>query len=159
MKKQELDPVTGKINVQNPFGSQIRRQILDSTETKTKSAMNLLDEEGTWSDWNKSLSSQVLSKQSPVLAKQQLEVKKQRLREDLDEIKTLTNPTVRKHLLESFADGADSSAVHLDAAHIPRQSTHVLLPVKSLKRTEVYAPNYKDGETVVLIRFPHGRQV
>ena len=156
MKKQEIDPTTGQINVQNPFGSQIRRQILDETGQKAKSAMNLLDEEGTWSDWNKSLSSQVLSKQSPVLAKQQLDVKKERLRQDLDEIKTLTNPVVRKHLLESFADGADSSAVHLDAAHIPRQSTHVLLPVKSLKTTEVYAPNYKDGETVVLIRFPHG---
>lgn len=156
MKKQEIDPVTGKINTNNPFGSQIRRQILDETGQKTKSAMNLLDEEGTWADWNKSLSSQVLSKQSPVLAKQQLDIKKQRLREDLDEIKTLTNPTVRKHLLESYADGADSSAVHLDAAHIPRQSTHVLLPVKSLKPTEVYAPNYNDGETVVLIRFPHG---
>ena len=170
MKKQEKDPTTAtrrnpdgtpdldsaKINETNPFGSQIRRQILDLEGKKAVSAMNLLDEEGTWSDWNKSLSSQVLSKQSPVLAKQQLDVKRQRMREDLDEIKSLTNPVVRKHLLEAFADGADSSAVHLDAAHIPRQSTHVLLPVKSLKASEVYAPNYDDGETVVLIRFPHG---
>lgn len=156
MKEQAIDPATKKINVQNPFGSQIRRQILDPTETKTASAMNLLDEEGTWGDWNKSLSSQVLSKQSPVLAKQQLAVKKERMRLDLEEIKTLTNPVVRKHLLESYADGADSAAVDLDAAHIPRQSTHVLLPVKSLKTSEVYAPNYEDGETVVLIRFPHG---
>lgn len=156
MKAQEIDKTTGKINEQNPFGSQIRRQILDETGQKAKSAMNLLDEEGTWSDWNKSLSSQVLSKQSPVLAKQQLDVKKERMRQDLDEIKSLTNPVVRKHLLEAYANSADSSAVHLDAAHIPRQSTHVLLPVKSLKTSEVYAPNYKDGERVVLIRFPHG---
>lgn len=156
MKKQEIDPTTGKINAQNPFGSQIRRQILDESGQKAKSAMNLLDEEGTWSDWNKALSSQVLSKQSPVLAKQQLDVKKERMRQDLDEIKSLTNPVVRKHLLEAYANSADSSAVHLDAAHIPRQATHVLLPVKSLKASEVYAPNYNDGETVVLIRFPHG---
>jgi DNA-binding CsgD family transcriptional regulator len=68
----------------------------------------------------------------------------------------LTNPTVRKHLLEKFADGTDSSAVHLSAAALPKQAYHVILPVSSMKPTEVYAPNYKNGEKVVLIRSPHG---
>lgn len=154
MKKQNLKD-DGTVDQENPFGSQIRRQVLDEHD-KPKSAMNLINEEGTWADWNNNLSSQVLSKQSPLLAKQQLDAKKDHLRSELDEIKSLTNATVRTHLLETFADGADSSAVHLEAAHLPRQSTHVILPVKSLKPTEVYAPNYKDNETVVLIRFPHG---
>lgn len=156
MKKQELDRITGEINKENPFGSQIRRQILDPVTEKPTSAMNILDEEGTWADWNKSLSSQVLSKQTPALAKQQLDAKRERLQSEFDELKSLTNPTVRRHLMEKFADGVDSSAVHLDAAALPRQMTSVLLPVKSLKPTEVYAPNHNDGETVVLIRFPHG---
>lgn len=154
MKPQEKK--AGRIDPENPFGSTINRQILDPTGKKTTSAMNLLNEEGSWADWNNAISSQVLSKQAPALAKQQLEIKKERLLSDFNEIKSLTNPAVRAHLLEKFADGADSSAVHLDAAHIPRQSTHVILPVQSLKKHQVYAPNYEDGETVVLIRYPHG---
>lgn len=152
-KMQERD---GKIDLENPFGSTIKRQILDEKGEKPKSAMNIVNEENDWADWNNSLSAQVLSKQAPALAKQQLEIKRERMRADLDEIKSLTNPTVRAHLLEKFADGADSSSVHLEAAHIPRQSNHVILPVKSLKTSEVYAPNHQDGDVVVLIRFPHG---
>lgn len=32
----------------------------------------------------------------------------------------------------------------------------VILPLTTIKDNEVYAPNYKDGETVALIRYPHG---
>lgn len=155
MKRLNGDDPNSPVDQENPFGSQVRRQIL-GPDGKPSSAMNILNEEGSWKEWSNSISSQVLSKQSPLLAKQQLDLKRERAREDLDEIMSLTNPIVRKHLLEKFADGADSSAVHLEAANLPRQSTHAILPVKSLKPTEVYAPNYDDGETVVLIRFPHG---
>ena len=44
----------------------------------------------------------------------------------------------------------------MKAAALPRQSYQVILPLPSLKDNEVYAPNYKDGETVALIRYPHG---
>ena len=156
LKKQEIDPTTKKINELNPFGSTITRQIFDASGTKLKSAMNILDEEGSWSHWSKTLASQVLSKQTPQLAKQQLDLRRENFKTELDSIKALTNPTVRRHLLEAFALSVDSSASHLEAAHLPRQAYHVILPVTSLKSHEVYAPNYQNGETVVLIRFPHG---
>lgn len=154
MKKMATKP-DGTPDLDNPFGSQIRRQVLDD-KGNVKSSMNILDEEGTWGNWSKTISTQVLSKQPPTLAKQQLDLSYERKKADLEEIKALTNPTVRKKLLEAYADGADSSAVHLKAAHLPRQATHVILPLKSLKENQVYAPNYRDGETVALIRYPHG---
>lgn len=68
----------------------------------------------------------------------------------------MTNPIVKKQLLLAFADDCDSSAVHLKAAGLPRQASKVILPIPELKPNEVYAPTYKNGETVVLIRHPHG---
>ena len=68
----------------------------------------------------------------------------------------LTNPAVKKQLLKEFADGADSSAKHLKAAGLPRTRNQVILPINSLKDNEIYAPNYRNGETVVLVRHPHG---
>jgi len=112
-------------------------------------------EEGSWESWSRTLSSQFLSKQSPALAKAQLDMTFERKKNELDSILALTNPAVRSKLLQTFADDADSSAVHLKAAHLPRQSNHVILPVLSMKPNEVYAPNFRDGERVVLIRHPH----
>jgi hypothetical protein len=90
------------------------------------------------------------------LAKQQLDMSSERRQNELDSIMKLTNPEVRRKLLMEFADGADSASVQLKAAALPRQQTHVILPVQSMKDTEVYAPNFRDGESVVLVRFPHG---
>jgi len=143
----------------NPFGANISRQIYEigpGGKKTLSSAMNIVNEEGRWSDWSKSLSSQMLSKQSPALAKKQLDATYERKKEELDDIMALTNPAVKKRLLESYADDADSSAIHLKAAALPRQGSHVILPVNSIKETEVYAPNYRNGERVVLIRYPHG---
>ena len=64
---------------------------------------------------------------------------------------------VKKKLLMSFGDDADSASVHLKAAGLPRTRNHVLIPIDSMKDNEVYAPNYKDGEKVVLIRHPHAQ--
>jgi hypothetical protein len=50
----------------------------------------------------------------------------------------------------------DSSAVSLKAMGLPRTRSHVILPVPSMKETEIYAPQYINGEKVVLIRHPHG---
>ncbi len=147
MKKLKDDP-------DNPFGAVVRQRI--GSDGKVKSAMNIVNEEGDWEGWSRSLSSQMLSKQSPILAKTQLELTHKSKQADLDEIMALNNPAVRKKLLESYADDADSSAVHLKAAALPRQGSHVILPINSMKPTEIYAPNYRNGESVVLVRYPHG---
>lgn len=154
------DKFTGPIDHENPFGAtvdQIGTPIAGKPgRKKLTSAMNLVNEEGDWDKWSKSLSSQMLSKQPPTLAQQQLSVTRQRKIEELNSILKSSNPEVKKKLLASYADDVDASAVHLKAAHLPRQSSRVILPVSSLKPNEVYAPGYKDGEPVVLIRYPHG---
>jgi len=159
LKELKRDKETGEIDPDLPFGSVIRRQVLEDDGKggkKVASSMNLVNEAGTWDTWSRSLSSQVLSKQSPTLAREQLNMVTERKRRELDEILSLTNPAVRKKLLEEFSDEADSAAVHLKAAALPRQASHVILPVNSMKVNEVYAPGYRNGEKVVLIRHPHG---
>ena len=156
MKKiNKLDD--GKIDVDSPFGAIVtQRDYTDKDGSKKQSAINIVNEEGDWGKWSRSLSSQMLSKQSPVLAKEQLAKAHDRKKEELDEILALTNPAVKKKLLDAYADGTDSASVHLKAAALPRQATHVILPINGLKDTEIYAPNYNNGERVVLVRFPHG---
>jgi hypothetical protein len=138
----------GKVDPDNPFGASISRQ---------HGVMNIVNEEGKWSTWSNSLSSQFLSKQSPALAKSQLDMTLERANSEHEEIMKLTNATVRAKLLREFAESTDSSAVHLQAAALPRQrGHHVILPVSSMKENEIHAPNFRDGERVVLIRHPHG---
>lgn len=134
---------------ENPFGAVIK-------PGGQKGVLNIVNEEGDWDKWSRNLSSQMLSKQTPELAKQQLDLKYKQKQEEFEEIMSLTNPSVKRKLLESFADDADSSAVHLKAAALPRQSSSVILPITSIKPTEIYAPNYQNGDRVVLIRYPHG---
>lgn len=156
-KQEVMKPL--KDDPDNPFGSVVRQQIERDPKTgkeRVKSAMNIVNEEGDWGTWSKSLSSQLLSKQSPDLAKNQLDMSHERKKNEFDEINALTNPVVKKKLLDTFADAADSSAVHLKAHHLPRQSSHVILPISSMKPSEIYAPNFRNGERVALIRFPHG---
>lgn len=151
-KKDVLKPLTDDPEL--PFGS-IVRQIKDESG-KTTSAMNIVNDEGDWSKWSRTLSSQMLSKQSPVLAKSQLDLTYEHRLNDYENIKALTNHTVREKLLNEFADSTDSASVHLKAASMPRQAVRVLLPVSGLKSTEVYAPGFRNGERVVLVRHPHG---
>lgn len=144
-----------KDDPENPFGATVR-QIKDPKTKKVTSSMNIVNEEGTWETWSRSLSSQFLSKQSPSLAKSQLDMMFDRKKREFDEIMALTNPEIKKRLLEALAEDVDSSAVHLKAHQLPKQANHVILPVSSLKENEIYAPNYQNGERVVLIRHPHG---
>ena len=147
LKKLQTIPATGEVDVENPFGSVIKRQ---------DGALNIVNEEEDWAKWSKKLSSQFLSKQSLPLAKTQLELTRTKKNEQLEEILSLTNPVVRKHMLASFADEADSASEHLKAVMLPGQKTHVLLPLTTSKPDEVYAPGYENGTSVVLIRYPHG---
>jgi len=155
LKEMNVDPKTGKTDQENPFGS-IVRQIPDPETGNVASAMNIVNEEGDWDDWSRNLSTQLLSKQSPSLAKNQLNMTYEQKQAEFDEIMSLTNPAVKKKLLDSFSDDVDSSAVHLKAAHLPRQRTQVILPINAMKPDEIYAPNFRDGEQVVLVRYPHG---
>lgn len=145
---------------ENIFGAKISRQLVEKDaqgKDVLTSAMNMVNEEGTWATWSKTLSTQLLSKQSPSLAKTQLDLTYDQRQKEFKRISELTNPTVRKSLLEKFGDETDSAAVQLDAAALSsRQGYHVILPIASMKSNEVYAPNFKDGEEVALVRFPHG---
>lgn len=156
MKSMNIDPRTGKPDVDNPFGAVIKEggQIL-GPKGKPKSVINIVNEEGDWEKWSRNISSQVLAKQSPDLAESQLKVTRERREREFEEIKKLTNPQVKKKLLESFADETDSASVHLKAANLPRQATKVLLPSNAVKPTEIFAPTFRDGERVALIRYPH----
>lgn len=145
----------------NPFGSAIKEHggqsyYIDSDGKQKLSLINKRAEEGDWGDWSKTLPSQFLSKQPLELVRKQLNMAISDKQAEYDEICSLTNPTVKKNLLKSFADDCDSAAVHLQAAALPRQKYQVLLPLKTIKDNEVYAPNYKPGETVALVRYPHG---
>jgi len=140
MKKLKDDP-------NNPFGSTINDQ---------RGYLNIVNEQGAWQEWSKTLSSQFLSKQPVTLAKQQLAISKQERQMELKDIMSLSNPTVKKHELEEFAEKCDTAAVHLKAAAMPGQSNSLILPINSMKPTEVYAPNYPNGTEVVLVRHPHG---
>lgn len=141
----------------NPFGTIVRQMhYTDKDGKRALSAMNIVNDEADWDDWSRNLASQMLSKQTPTLAKKQLGLKLAQKQAEYDEIMSLTNPAVKKKLLESYADGADSASVHLKAAPMTGQKTHVILPFSSIKDTEIYAPNYQNGEKVVLVRYPHG---
>jgi len=149
MKKVAGDDGEDIIDSDNPFGSTIK-------PGGQRGALNIVNEEGDWDTWSKTISSQILSKQTVPLAKNQLDLALKQKQEEYEEIASLTNPVVKKQLLLAFADDCDASAVHLKAAALPRQASKVILPIPNMKETEVYAPTYKDGEQVVLIRHPHG---
>lgn len=127
----------------------------DPNKLYSLSVVNKVNEEGDWDTWSRTLASQMLSKQNPQLVKQQLDLAYADKFQEFDEIKKLTNPAVKKDLLEQFADDCDTSAVNLKAAAMPRQSSRVLLPVSSMKDNEIFAPDFQNGEKVVLIRYPH----
>ena len=153
LKKIKDDP-------DNPFGALIKangqRHYIDENGKEQLSVINKTREEGDWTKWSKNLPSQFLGKQSEKLIRTQLNLTTADKKAEYAEICALTNPTVKKNLLKSFADDCDAAAVHLKAAALPRQGYKVILPVPSLKDNEIYAPTYRHGETVALVRFPHG---
>lgn len=144
----------------NPFGAAIKANgqswYTGSDGKQHLSAINKIKEEGDWDKMSKNLSSQFLSKQPVSLIKKQLDLTYKDNVAEFDDIMSLTNPTIKKKLLMEFADTCDGAAVHLKAAALPRQSTQVILPVSKLSEREIYAPGYRNGEQVALVRYPHG---
>ncbi len=152
MKEIKSDP-------DNPFGAVIKpngqTMYVDKSGKAKLSPINKVKEEGDWAKMDKNLSSQFLSKQPLQLIRKQLNLTYKDYVAEYDEISKLTNPTVKKKLLLDFADQCDGAALHLKAAALPRQTTQVILPLTGIKDTEVYAPNYRNGEKVALVRYPH----
>lgn len=157
-----LKPI--KDDPENPFGSLIKDSdkggqywYKDSKTGKEKLGLiNKKSDEGDWSEWADALPSQFLSKQSQALAKRQLNLAANDRYEEFNRICEVTNPTIKKHLLQSFADDCDGAAVNLKAAALPGQKYHVIIPMNNQKDTEIYAPDYKDGTKLALVRYPHG---
>ena len=148
----------------NPFGSSIKDADQGGqywykdpkTGKKKLGLINKRADEGDWSEWADTLPSQFLSKQSRQMAKKQLDLAKADKAAEFDEIMSLNNPTLKRHYLEKFASSCDGAAVDLKAAALPGQKYHAIIAINSLKDTEVYAPQYKEGSKLALVRYPHG---
>ena len=156
LKKIKSDP-------DNPFGSLIKDADQGGqywyTDKDGKEKLGLINkraDEGDWTDWKDALPSQFLSKQSKSLAEKQLKLAAADKAAEFDDICSITNPTIKRHFLQKFAEGCDSAAVHMQAAALPNQKYHVIIPINSLSDKEVYAPKYKNGTKLALIRYPHG---
>lgn len=168
LKEIERDKKTGE-PLENPFGAVIKRdggqtyyddpkgRFVDP-DTGKKQSLGLVNkprEEGDWNDWSDKVPSQFLSKQPKEVIKKQLDLTKKMKAAEFDEINELTNPTIKQYLLEKYADTCDGDSVKLKAISFPSQKYKVLIPVKSLKDNEIYAPHLEDGTEVVLVRYPH----
>ena len=152
LKPAESDP-------ENPFGALIKAngqyeyQDPETGEMKL-SPLNKTREEGDWDKWSRTLPSQFLAKQPKVFIETQLALTVADKKAELEDIMSLENPALRKKYLMDFAGACDDNATTLAAAALPRQAYQVILPL-NIPDNEVYAPNFKDGEKVALVRFPH----
>ena len=144
----------------NPFGALIKangqRYYMDENGKKQLSVINRIRDEGEWEDWNKSLPTQFLAKQNVDLINKQLNLSYADKLAEFEAIDSLTNPTIRRYFLKKFGDECDSDAVDMQAASLPGVRYQVIVPIPEAKDTEIYAPNFKNGQKVALVRYPHG---
>lgn len=163
-KDSVLKPTKGE-DRDNPFGANLKpfekltraqRYYTDEDGNVHQSALNIVKEEGDVGEWHRALPSQFLSKQSPLLAKKQLKMAYDIASDEFSEIASYNNPVVKASMLNSFADQCEYDAVHLQAAALPRQNNKLILPLPNLRSNEIYAPGYREGEQLALVRFPHG---
>lgn len=160
LKPLKINSDTGKVDKDNPFGALIKSggqyEYIGDDGKKHLSPINKLREEGDWDSWSRNLSSQFLSKQPVKLINQQINLSIAEKKSELSDIMNLTNPVIKKKMLIDYANKCDSNASDLSVKGFKNQACQVILPITSLKETECYAPNYKDGDTLALIRYPHG---
>lgn len=162
-KEDVLKPIDKNIkkDPNNPFGSLIKEHggqnyYIDDDGKEKLGLVNKARDAGDWDEWQDKLPSQFLAKQSTTLVKRQLDVTIADVKAEFDEIMSVTNPVIRKNLLNAYALERDSDAEHLKAAALPRQKYKVFLPVtEGLKDNEVYAPAYNNGDRIAVVRFPH----
>lgn len=127
-----------------------------STITDQRGKLNIVNEQGDWDSWDGSkFSGQFLSKQPVSLIKDRLDATYKKAQDDFDEIMSIPNPVVRKKLLESTISDLEAKQTHLKAQGLPHTKAHVLIPFPDMKPDQVFAPNYNDGDKVVLVRYPH----
>ena len=148
-KMDVLKKMKDPSNPLNPFGASIKAY-------GQRGALNIVNEEGDWSKWSRTLASQFLSKQYNATARRQLKATADIAKAEFEEIKALTNPTLKRYLLKEFSDSCDADAVHLKAVRLPGQTQKVLLPLPDNKPDQCYCPSLKDGTQVALVRYPHG---
>ena len=105
LKKIKDDPT-------NPFGALIpprgqstysdpNGDIVDPVtgEKKSLSLINKARDEGEWGEWSHELPSQFLAKQNMPLINKQIKLALDDKQDEYDEIRSLTNPTIKKQLL------------------------------------------------------------
>lgn len=159
-KELKKNKQTGEVIKEQPFGATIKKggqsKYIGPDGKEHLSPINKISEEGDWDSWSKDLSQQFLSKQPIKMIKQQLGLTVDDTRVELDKIRSLTNPALKQDQLFQFADKCDAKAADLASIGFKGQAFQVLLPCDKVKEGEIYAPNYKDGETVALVRYPHG---
>ena len=174
LKELKKNPEGGApIDGPNPFGATVKRQntlvdakgnpvykpgVKDRFGNKVPQigSVNIVNEEGDWGSWSKALSAQFLSKQPTTVVHERLKATMKQVQDEYESIQKVTNPVIKKQLMESVVSYLVSKQVHQKAAAPKGFQGHVILPVPDMKENEVYAPNYKNGEKVVLIRYPHG---
>lgn len=165
-----LKPI--KDDPKDPFGSLIKEGINDPDKpdehdggqsyyydkdgNKQLSLINKRSDEGDWENWSKRLPAQFLAKQPVSLIRRQLDITENNKKLEYEDILEINNPTIKKVMLDKFADSCDKDSETLKAAALPRQAYKVILPLTTIKDDEVYAPGYTTGEKVCLVRFPHG---
>lgn len=152
LKEAKADP-------DNPFGAAIKANgqstYIGADGKEHLSPINKLKEEGDWDTMSRNVSSQFLSKQPKKLIENQLKLTVADYQAQYDEIMQYDNPTVKKKLLNDFADTCEGTSMTLKASAFPGQSTKVILPINKIKETEAYCPTYENGTQLALIRYPH----
>lgn len=152
LKEAKADP-------DNPFGAAIKANgqsmYIGEDGKEHLSPINKLKEEGDWDTMSRNVSSQFLSKQPKKLIENQLNLTVADYKAQYDEIMRYDNPTVKKKLLNDFADTVEGTSMTLKASAFPGQSTKVILPINRIKETEAYCPTYENGTRLALIRYPH----
>lgn len=152
LKEAKADP-------DNPFGAAIKANgqstYIGEDGKEHLSPINKLKEEGDWDTMSRNVSSQFLSKQPKKLIENQLKLTVADYKDQYDEIMRYDNPTVKKKLLNDFADTVEGTSMTLKASAFPGQSTKVILPINKIKETEAYCPTYENGARLALIRYPH----
>lgn len=152
LKEAKADP-------DNPFGAAIKANgqctYIGADGKEHLSPINKLKEEGDWDTMSRNVSSQFLSKQPKKLIENQLKLTVADYQAQYDEIMQYNNPTVKKKLLNDFADTCEGTSMTLKASAFPGQSTKVILPINKIKETEAYCPTYENGTQLALIRYPH----